>query len=80
MAPHVVSGNLIICCFLDAGWYRYLMIFKGFSDADFVVFWQEDEDLRLIKLLSKSWISKLYRNLCYSQYSAPRARFFIKCA
>ena len=32
--------------FLSGHWYRYLMIFKDFSDADFVVFWQDYQGLQ----------------------------------
>jgi len=31
--------------FLDADWYRYLWIFKGFRGADFAAFWQEEQGL-----------------------------------
>ena len=37
-ALYVVSGKWVIWRFLDADWYRYLGIFKGFKDADFAVF------------------------------------------
>jgi hypothetical protein len=39
---------------LDADWYRYLWIFKGFRGADFEAFWQDYQGLELIKFLSKS--------------------------
>jgi len=38
----VVYGKWIICCFLDADWYRYFWISKGYRDADFAPFWQDD--------------------------------------
>jgi hypothetical protein len=35
----VAAGLYVV--FLDADWYRYLMIFKGFRGADFAAFWQD---------------------------------------
>ena len=48
----VATGLYVV--FLDADWYRYLGIFKGFRGADFAAFWQDDQGLRLIKFSSKS--------------------------
>jgi hypothetical protein len=38
-------ANGLFVVFLDADWYRYLWIFKGFSGSDFTVFWQDDKGL-----------------------------------
>ena len=41
--------NGLSVVFLNADWYRYLLIFKGFRGADFAVFWQDYLGLKLIK-------------------------------
>ena len=46
-------ANGLFVVFLDADWYRYLGIFKGFKGADFAAFWQDDQGLKFIKFSSK---------------------------
>ena len=48
----VATGLYVV--FLDADWYRYLWIFKGFRGVDFGALWQDDQGLELIKFSSKS--------------------------
>jgi len=48
----VATGLFVVS--LDADWYRYLWISKGFRGADFAALWQDYQGLKLIKFLSKS--------------------------
>jgi hypothetical protein len=56
MGGHYMWGmvNRFCIVFLDADWYRYLWIFKGFTRAYFAAFWQDCQGLKLIKFSSKS--------------------------
>ena len=42
-------ANGLFVVFLDADWYRYLWIFKGFRGADFAALWQDYQGLIAIK-------------------------------
>ena len=66
----VATGLFVVS--LDADWYRYLWISKGFRGADFAAFWQDYQGLKLIKFLSKSLdITTLPETDLFSMYRNP---------
>ena len=80
----VATGLYVV--FLDADWYRYLMIFKDFRGADSAEFWQNYQGLKLIKFLSKSLditilaetdLFSMYQRLADIWFSYKKPNFYV---